>query len=195
MIEPKAFIFIGRSGCGKGTQADLLIKKLKEIDPTRDVLYIQTGQEFRKFIKGTSVTAQKSNELYVTDRIQPDFLAIRMWVDILTENYKGNEHLIFDGTPRRLHEALVVDSVFDFYGFEKPVVIDININPDEALKRMLIRKRQDDKPEDIKKRLAWFEDEVNPTIDWYRTNPKYSFNEINGERSIEEIHADIIKKL
>ena len=139
------------------------------------------------------MTAQKSNELYVADKIQPDFLAIRMWVDILTENYKGNEYLIFDGTPRRLHEALVVDSVFDFYGFGKPIVIDINISPDEALKRMLIRKRQDDKPEDIKKRLAWFEEEVSPTIDWYRTNPRYSFNEVNGERSIDEIHTDIVK--
>ena len=27
---PKAFIFIGRSGCGKGTQADLLMAHLSE---------------------------------------------------------------------------------------------------------------------------------------------------------------------
>jgi len=193
MIEPKAFVFIGRSGCGKGTQADLLIKKLKEIDPTRDVLYIQTGQEFRKFIQGSSLTAQKSKEYYDSDKIQPEFLAIRMWVDILTENYKGNEHIIFDGTPRKLHEAKVLDSVFDFYGFAKPIIFDIDISKEEATKRLLGRKRQDDKLDDIKKRLEWYEADVVPTIDWYRTNSRYSFNKIDGERSIEDIYADIVK--
>ena len=30
LINPKTFIFIGRSGCGKGTQANLLIEYLKK---------------------------------------------------------------------------------------------------------------------------------------------------------------------
>lgn len=194
-LAPQTFIFIGRSGCGKGTQADLLVKKLKENDPSRDTLYIYSGQEFRKFIQGQSFTAKRSNEYYQTGKLQPDFLAVRMWVDVLTEKYDGNSHLIFDGTPRKVHEAGVLESIFDFYGFANPVVIDIDISPEETLRRLLMRKRQDDNEDDIKKRLDWYETDVAPTTEYLRNNSRYNFIQINGERSIEEIHADIVKHL
>ncbi len=196
-MTPKSFIFIGRSGCGKGTQAELLIKRLKEVDPSRDTLYIQTGQEFRKFIQGQSFTEKQSADYYKTDKLQPEFLAIKMWVDFLVDRYNGNEHIIFDGTPRKLHEAKVLDSVFDFFGFNtaatKPYVINIDISADEALKRLLLRKRLDDAADDVKKRLSWYETDVAPTVEYYRNNPDFHFMEINGERAPEEIHADIVK--
>ena len=59
-MKPQTFIFIGRSGCGKGTQAELVQEHLKQIDPKRKVLYIQTGAEFREFIKGNSETQKLS---------------------------------------------------------------------------------------------------------------------------------------
>jgi hypothetical protein len=36
---------------------------------------------------------------------------------------------------------------------------------------------------------------VAPTIEYFRNNPRYNFLNIPGERSIEEIHADIAQKL
>ncbi len=194
-ISPQAFVLIGRSGSGKGTQADLLIKDLKEIDPGREVLYIYSGQEFRKFIQGSSFTAKKSNEYYATGKLQPEFLAVRMWVDVLTEKYNGTDHVIFDGTPRKPHEAGVLDSIFDFYEFKRPIIIDIKITPEETMRRLLARKRQDDNVEDIQKRLNWYETDVVPTIEYYRNNPKYNFMEIDGMRTPEEIHADIVKRM
>ena len=194
-LIPQAFVFIGRSGSGKGTQADLLIKKLKELDPTRDVLYIQTGQEFRKFIQGQSFTEKLSAEYYKTDKLQPEFLAIKMWVDFLVDNYNGDEHIIFDGTPRKLHEAKVLDSVFGFYGFDKPYVINIDISAKEAERRLLLRKRLDDAEEDVLKRLSWYETDVAPTIDYYRDNPDFHFLKINGDRTPEEVHADIVRSI
>jgi len=194
-ITPKVFIFIGRSGCGKGTQADMLIKTLKKKDPSRETLYIQTGQEFRKFIKGQSFTEKRSAEYYKTDKLQPEFLAIKMWVDFLVDNYNGDEHIIFDGTPRKLHEAKVLDSVFGFYGFDKPYVINIDISAKEAERRLLLRKRLDDAEEDVLKRLSWYETDVAPTIDYYRDNPDFHFLKINGDRTPEEVHADIVRSI
>ena len=195
MLKPQALVFIGRSGSGKGTQADMLMKKMKELDPSRDTLYIYSGQEFRKFIQGSSYTAKKSNEYYLSGKLQPEFLAVRMWVDVLTEKYNGSDHVIFDGTPRKPHEAGVLDSIFDFYDFEKPVIIDLKIRPEESLRRLLARKRLDDNEDDIKKRLNWYETDVVPTIEHYRDNPRYHFMEIDGERTPEEIHADIVKRM
>ncbi len=192
---PQAFIFIGRSGCGKGTQVELLIKKLKEKDPITDVLYIQTGLEFRKFIEEDSISAIKSKKVYDDGGLQPEFLTVRMWVDPLVANYTGKEHLIFDGTPRKIHEAGVLDSVFGFYGFPKPWVINIDISNDEAVKRLLSRKRLDDNEEDIRSRLSWYETSVEPAINFYKDNPNYNFIKIDGERSVEDIHHDIVKSV
>lgn len=194
-MKKQSFIFIGRSGCGKGTQIELLMNKLKEKDPEHDILYIYTGREFRNFIQGQSTTQKISKGIYDVGGLMPEFLTVHMWAKQLVDNYNGNQHIIFDGTPRRFHEAGVLHSMFKFYNLEKPWVININISSEEATKRLLGRKRMDDKKEDIKKRLDWYETDVAPTVEFYRDNANYNFLTLDGERSVEEIHKDIVKKL
>ena len=194
-MQPKTFIFIGRSGSGKGTQAKLLIDALKAADPGRGVLYIQTGEEFREFIKGDGYTEKLAKESYEAGILMPEFLSIHQWVRALVERYTGDEHIIFDGTPRKFHEAGVLESVFGFYDIEKVWVINVEITPEESLKRLLLRKRLDDDEDNIKKRMAWYETDVAPAVEYYRTNPGYHFLKIDGERSVEAIHADIVKRL
>ena len=194
-MNQKVFILIGRSGCGKGTQGALLSKYLKEIDPNRETLYVQSGAEFREFIKGNSATQKISNELYKADKLQPEFLSVYMWINILIRNYSENEHIIFDGAPRRRHEAGVLDSIFDFYNLKHPFVINIDVSEKWAIERLTARHRMDDKSEDIEKRLAWYNTDVIHTIEYYKDNSRYNFLSINGERPIDEIHKDIVEKL
>ena len=194
-MNQKVFILIGRSGCGKGTQGKLITEYLKKVDPEHNTLYIQSGSEFREFIKGSSATQKISNELYKADKLQPEFLSVYMWINILLRSYTGSEHLIFDGAPRRRHEAGVLDSVFDFYGLVKPYVIHIDVSESWATERLTARHRMDDKSEDITKRLAWYMTDVVPAIEYYKNNPRYTFININGERSIEEIHEDLINMI
>lgn len=194
-MNKKSFIFIGRSGCGKGTQAELLSDYLKKTDPNRDILYIQSGGEFREFIKGDSETQRISKKIYGEDRLQPEFLAAYMWINVLIKKYKKDEHLIFDGSPRRRDEASVLDSVFDFYGFENPYVIFLDVSEESVEKRLAERHRMDDDKKGVEKRLAWYKSDVIPTLDFYRNNKKYKFLTIDGERSTEEIHKDIVSKI
>ena len=194
-MQQQAFIFIGRSGSGKGTQSARLMDYLKKKDPSRGVLYIQTGQELRQFIQGDSKTQQITREHYDKGELMPEFIATYAWIRLVVEKYTGSEHLLFDGTPRKVHEATVLHSAFVFYGIAKITVIHIDISKDEALKRLLLRKRIDDSEEDIIKRLSWYEEEVAPTVDYFRNNPKYNFFEIAGEKSAEDIHNDIVEKL
>lgn len=194
-MNQQSFVFIGRSGCGKGTQIEMLMKLLKEKDPGREILYVYTGQEFRKFIQGPSATQKLSKSIYDTGGLMPEFLTVHMWVKPIVENYKGDQHIIFDGTPRKFHEAGVLHSMFGFYKIHKPWVINIGISAEEAVRRLLQRKRQDDNEADIRKRLGWYETDVSPTIEFYRDNPNYNFIYIDGERSPEEIHLDIAKKM
>lgn len=194
-MSPKTFIFIGRSGCGKGTQVKNLQEKLKETDPSRNVLYVETGARFRSFFDGNSYSSKLASEVYKTGARQPDFLAVWMWSHIIVDNLKGDEHIIFDGTPRALAEAQILDTAMSFYQ-RKATVVYLNVSREWSEKRMTERKRVDDlRPEEVKRRLDWFDSDVYPAVEYYSKNPEYGFLDINGEQTVEKVWADISEHL
>jgi adenylate kinase len=194
-MNQKSFILIGRSGCGKGTQAKLLSEYLKKNDPTREILYIQTGAEFREFIKGDSDTQKLSRAIYDVGGLQPDFLAVYMWTNVLVNKFTKNEHIIMDGMPRNFHEAGVLDSIFNFYGTEKAQVIHLDISESISIDRLMARGRIDDTREEIAERLSWYDSKVVPALDFFRKTEGYKVFDIDGNKSVEEIHQEIISKL
>ncbi len=195
-MNQQSFIFIGRSGCGKGTQTKLLMDHLKAVDSSREVFWVQSGEEFRRFIQGDSYTKKLAKKIYDRGELEPEFLAILMWSNFFAENFNGKDHVIIDGTPRELPEAGVLHSIFDFYNLTKPRVIYINVSEATASERLAKRGRMDDTNGDIKRRMHWFETEVIPTIDFYRNNPTYQFIEVEGgnEKTPLELHNEILKR-
>ena len=179
---PHTFIFIGRSGCGKGTQAELLMEHIKNFEENpQEVLYVETGRKFRDFIEGTSFSSRQARKVMERSDRQPDFLAVRMWSEVLTDNLSGSEHIIFDGTPRSMPEAEMLDTAMKFYnrGLVRVVHIDVSRTWSEA--RLKSRGRKDDKSlSDIKKRLDWFDDDVEPAIRYYEENKDYKYIKVNG---------------
>ncbi len=194
MNLPQTFIFIGKSGSGKGTQAALLAEYLSKND-SRRIFNIETGAEFRKFVNGSTYSANMAKSIQVAGERQPDFLAINMWGKLFIENLKEDEHIIADGCPRSRLEAMVLETAFRFYKRDKPFILYLDISHDSATDRLIKRGRSDDQKEAIKKRLKFFEDDVKPAVDFYAENFGYNFLDIDGEPSIEEIHKDIIKRL
>jgi len=190
-----SFIFIGRSGCGKGTQAQLLDKYLKEKNSETEVFHLESGAEFREFIKGDSPTQKISKQIYDDGGLQPEFLSVYMWAKILSTKFQNTEHLIIDGTPRRLHEAGALNSIFTFYKRKPPYIIYLNVSRKWSEDRLLARHRVDDNNDDIKARLDWFDTEVMPVVDYYQNNRDYNFLDINGEQTIEEVYQEIVSKL
>jgi adenylate kinase family enzyme len=189
-------IFIGRSGCGKGTQADLLKSYISKNDPYKhQILYIETGKRFREFIRGEGYSSKLSKEIYEKDERQPDFLACFMWGSELVEELCPDMHVVFDGAPRSHSEAVLLTTALEFYQRERPTVIFINVGHKWAVDRLLARGRQDDKTlSKINKRLDWFEEDTWPAIEYFKTNKLYKFIEINGEQEIEKVHKDILEK-
>jgi len=189
------FIFYGRSGSGKGTQAELLKKYLEKHDPGREVFYLQTGKEFRKFAQGDTHTHKLVKEVLDRGGLLPAFLPIWVWTGLFINSFRGVEHLIFDGLGRRVAEAPVLDGALKFYKREKPDVILLNVSREWATQCLKKRGRHDDTDEEIKKRLNWFDAYVAPTIKFFMNNPDYRFRDINGEQTIEKVHQDIIAKV
>lgn len=194
-MTPKTFIFFGPSGAGKGTQAKILIDHLKNIDPERKTLYIETGQRFRDFITEASYTAEKTKEVIDNGGLLPEFLPIWIWSEYFVKHVKGDEHMILDGLSRRAHEAPILNSAMKFYGREKPFVVHIQVSRDWARERLLGRERGDDKIEQIEKRLDWFEKNVLPAMEYFKNNEFYNFITVNGEQTIVEVNKELMSKL
>ncbi len=190
MATPQTFIFIGRSGSGKGTQADLLIKRFAT--RSEPIFYAETGEQIRKFFAVDNYSSRLAKEVSASGNRQPDFMADYMWSNLLLNKFEGTEYLIFDGTPRSLLQAQILDTAFIFYQRELIHVIALHISHACATGRLGKRGRNDDDEVGIKKRLEWYEKDVVPALDYYRTNSRYHLIEIDGERSIEDVHVDIL---
>ncbi len=196
-MAQRTFIFIGRSGCGKGTQAALLMHELEQRDPEkRPIFYLETGAKFREFIKGDKYSNKLASKILQLGDRQPDFLAVWNWSTMLVNEMDTEKHLIVDGMPRSYQEALVFDSAINFYNLSRPVVIYINVSKEHSRERLTLRGRADDiLPEVIEKRLSWFDTEVNPAIEYFKHHSGYLFVEVNGEQSIDKVFADIVARL
>lgn len=198
-MKKETYIFIGASGSGKGTQVELVRAELKKRDPETPEFYVQTGEYFREFIKGDTLAAHTARRALERGELLPGFVAMWLWSDIFVKNLTGNEHLILDGSPRTRDEAEHLDVAFKFFARIQPKVIYIKVSPEWSATRMSERAakegRKDDSAEGIKRRLAWFERDVLPAVEYYRRDRNYDFFEIDGERSIEDVHEDIMAKV
>jgi len=188
-------IFIGRSGCGKGTQSALLKEWILGRDlEKRHILDVETGAKFREFIRSDSYSAKLSKAIYMSDRLQPNFLACIMWGDMLVSELEENMHLFFDGAPRSRPEAEILTTALEFYGRKRPKVINISVSRKWSEEKLLARGRFDDMNlEKIDKRLDWFDKDVMPAIEYFKQNAFYDYIEVNGEQTIEKVHEDILK--
>ncbi len=198
-MDKQTFIFIGASGCGKGTQVELLKQVLTKRDPATSIFHLQTGQHFREFAKEKSYAAHIAKEAQERGELLPGFLAMWLWSDIFVKNLNGNEHLIIDGSPRTVDEAEHLDVAFKFFKRDLPTVVYIKVSVGWSATRMKERaekeSRSDDTEASIAKRLAWFERDVLPTVERYRRDRDYRFVEVNGEQSVPAVHSEILKKI
>ncbi len=194
--QKKFFIIIGRSGCGKGTQAQLL-KEVLEKKGAEKVLHFTTGGGFRKFSESGSYSSILSKEIENSGKLSPEFLAVWNWSNIFIENLTGGESVILDGAPRRIMEIEPLHSAIHFYGFTgHATVIYLDVTESFALARIVERNREDDNTtEKAKRKMDWFEKDILPVLDVYSRDPRYTFIHVKGEQSIEDVHKEILEKL
>ena len=213
--KPLTLIFLGRSGSGKGTQAVLLKSHFKGIR------FITTGDLFRKLLKKKdSETARKIKKIVNSGGLAPHWLASFLWTRAIIDQVKPQDMVVFDGAPRRLDEAKLLDEILEWYG-RKPIPILVDISSREAVNRLTKRKlckgcgkiipyigkykditvcntcggklitRKDDAPSSIKKRLSWYNKKVKAVEEYYKSQGRLKV--IDGEQSIAEVFNDILK--
>lgn len=207
-MQKEFFIFIGRSGSGKGTQAELLLKYLQDkfdtysansnTDFKSEVKHFTTGGNFRDFLlKEENYSALKSKEIVNEGKLMPEFLAVWNWSNIFIDNLKENDTVLLDGAPRKMNEVEALDTAIKFYDYKKVSIIYIDVSETWAKERLFERGREDDQnEEEVNRKMNWFLEDVLPCIDFYKnTATNYNFVHVNGEDSIEDIHKNIVKKI
>lgn len=194
-MKTYTFIFFGIAGSGKGTQGELLEKYLREHKLTEDVIYISPGSEYRKLVDNGGYTGQIIKRTSEKGFLQPDFLTTSLFSNILVSNMTANMSFIADGYPRTIAQSQSFESAMNFYERKEVYVIYIEVGKDEAMKRMKVRARADDTDEGIETRFDEYIKNVLPSIQYFEGKDGYKLFKINGEQSVEQVHADIIKSL
>ncbi len=195
--KPYTIVFIGPQGSGKGTQIEMLDKKLVALDPERRVVDIQTGRRFRALAaKQEGYTEKEVFKTLDSGTLQPLFLSVVLWGDAFHQHADDDCHILMDGFPRSVHEAHVLESALTFYKRANDLII-VNLNtPEEVVrKRMEERARPDDTPDSIEARLCWYREETMPVVEYYKGRAGTKVLDINGTGTIEEVHAEILEGL
>ncbi len=150
------------------------------------MLHVETGRSFRDFIQTDSHSADLSKKISVEGGLQPSFISIWAWSDLLIKYFSGKEHLLFDGMPRRMSEAKILETALKFYKVENPTVIYLDVSEQWATERLHGRGRSDDDKGSIEQRMKWFDKDVVDTVEYMKHNTYYTFLSINGEQTIDK---------
>ena len=181
-METRTIFFIGKPGCGKGTQAKLLAEKT-------GWPIISAGAQFRELAsEDTPVGRKIKSEINVGD-LAPHWFAMYLYLKALFG--AGNTtSIIFDGFNRKVPEAeLAIDSL---KWLERPfTVININVSDEEVRRRLAGRKLIEGRADDnaVDERMKEYYEFTHPALDLFRKEG--SLIEINGEQTPESIAVDI----
>jgi len=195
-MQTETIVFIGRSGSGKGTQITLLKDYLTKKTPKTEILHYESGAHFRSFIKRQGYTSELMRDIIARGDLAPDFITEWLLVDEFVKYLTADKTLIIDGFPRTISQALTLHSAMDFYKRGTVKIIHIKVSAEEVKRRLLSRGRSDDaEMEIIERRIAWYNANTIPVLEYLSRQPQYQVIEIDGERGVDEIHQDIIRAI
>lgn len=194
VMEPVTVLFFGSQGAGKGTQVKLLVDFLKS-KSDRAVIHIDMGQELRNMRDTGSYAGKLTGEIIDNGIRIYDFMAVYLQSKKVIDTFTGEEHIVADGLARGADQTRGYDDMMQFFKRDKDFqVINLVINDDTAVKRLMARGRNDDTEEAIRRRLAWTKTDVMPQLELLKSRGR-TIHEIDGEPDTDTIHANILSAL
>ena len=203
---------LGAPGAGKGTQAEIISKKL-------NIPTISTGNILREAIKNGTETGLKAKSFMDAGKLVPDDVIIGIVRERVARDDCANG-FILDGVPRTIPQAEALEAA----GIHFDAVVSIEIDDAVIEARMTGRRvcgscgasfhivanppkvdgvcdlsgaaltvRKDDAPETVKNRLKVFHAETEPLKDFYKKLGNLKL--VEGNQPIENATRDILAAL
>lgn len=205
-------ILLGAPGAGKGTQAELLVKKLS-------IPAISTGNMLREAMANGTELGKKAKQYMDEGALVPDELILGIVADRVAQSDCANG-FILDGVPRTIAQAEAIETM----GIRIDKVLELQVEDSVIVERMSGRRvcekcgasyhilnkkskvegvcdlcggktviRKDDQPATVLDRLKAYHEQTEPLVEFYRTRGKLA--EIKFCPSIEETTAEVMKAL
>ena len=187
----KKIVLLGPPGCGKGTQSKLLVEK-------NNFIQLSTGDLLRSEISNSnSDLGKKVKDLMESGELVPDDIVIDIIVKKVEEH--KSENLVFDGFPRNLKQAKVLDSSLDNVSIKLDHAIFFEIDFKILEERINTRanetndkeKRKDDNSKTLLNRIEVFKTSTLPIVRYYEE--KGIISKIDGMQKVNEVYAKITK--
>ena len=205
-------ILLGAPGAGKGTQAELLVKKLS-------IPAISTGNMLREAMANGTELGKKAKQYMDEGALVPDELILGIVADRVAQSDCANG-FILDGVPRTLAQAEALEAK----GIRIDHVVSIEVDDSAIESRMTGRRvcpkcgasyhivanppkkdgfcdacgselivRKDDAPETVRERLQVYHASTEVLKDFYGKLGR--LRTVNGSQSIEGANEDILKAI
>ena len=210
-------VLLGPPGAGKGTQAEVISKKLK-------IPHISTGDMLRESIRNNTPLGIKAKEIMDSGKLVSDEIILGIIKErVSKEDCKTG--FLFDGFPRTIGQADGLKNL----NIDIDIVIEISLSDEVIISRMSGRRihlssgrsyhiefnppkvegkddlsgedliqREDDKPMTVLARLEVYKNQTDPLIDYYQQVEKKSdlkFVKVNGANSPEEVSNEIFSNI
>lgn len=139
----------------------------------------------------------KANEYIAKGELVPDEVVVGMVRNFMKE-HSSSKGFIFDGFPRTTPQAEALDNLLAEFGAKIDVVLGLEVNEDELVKRLLLRGetsgRADDQSEEtIRNRFKEYQTKTLPLMDYY--TKKNSYVGVNGMGEIDQIQTSLIEEI
>jgi adenylate kinase len=183
-MKKNLLLILGPPGSGKSTQAKIIENefKFKQI--------IQSNLLKEEVKKKTKVGLQ-INKIMLEGNLVPYEITCKLLYEKLKKTKSKN--ILIDGFPRQMEQVHVLDYFIYTENINFLGIIYINLTEKECIKRLVLRKREDDTPKAIRTRLYNYFKETKPVIERY--DKKNKLIKINGNKTIENVAAEIKIKL
>jgi adenylate kinase len=175
----RVILLVGAPGAGKSTQAKKLSKRL-------DIPAISMSDILRKEGGGKSDLNKRLKAQIASGELVSDEIANALVRKRITQK-DAERGFILDGYPRTAAQADYLHATLADLGLPTPIVVSIAVPEQVALERMETRRRADDKPEIMKRRL----DEHKQQADFVLERYKGLVKTVDGSGSPDQVAKQI----
>jgi adenylate kinase len=183
-------IMLSPPGAGKGTHSRWLTLQT-------GAAHISAGDMLRAEVASGSGLGRQVAAYTERGDLVPDELIFRILAPVVVAAARDTGGYVLDGFPRTMAQALRAAQFGADLALTSNAVIYLTAPEDELVRRLLDRAQRDGRADDslgvIRHRLAVFEAETAPLVDYYRG--RGILLEVSTNRAEAEVQADLLDQL